>query len=140
MLRTRRRSFSSPRPRRSSIPAISALGWCPDRSTIRIALLPPNSWSYQDDEWRRSNVTVGMKNDNFCDTPINNLLCQSLAVKATRVRRPERARPSAVNWQRLPFIVAPVGRGRAGCPQISWPDRDLQQEGELRLETLSAFF
>src|SRR5215813_9662704 len=106
MFRTRRRSFFSPRPRTSSIPPISALGWCPDRSTIRIALLPPNSWSYQDDESRRSNVTVRRKNDNFCDTPIKNLLCQRLAVKATRME--VGARPSAVtgnslrsSWHRL---------------------------------------
>src|SRR5262249_31316124 len=107
MLRIRRRSFFSPRPRKSSIPPISALGWCPDRSTIRIALLPPNSWSYHDDESRRRNVTVGRKNDDLRETNASPNVAttgwsakdagirQAAPEQAHRIKRNQRGRETA---------------------------------------------
>src|SRR5262245_9965783 len=112
MLRTRRRSFVSPRPRTSSIPPISVLAWFPDRSTIRIALLPPNSWSYHDDESRRRNVTVGRKNRVLRPKNGGEIHAGSEAGASDTV-----CSETGMNWQGLPFIVAPVGRGRAGCPR-----------------------
>src|SRR5262249_6846587 len=85
------------------------------------------SWPYHDDESQRRNVTVRRTAIYERRSRLLALRPPSWSAKGAGIRQAARAalntRPTNIHrfWtartQRLPLILAPVGRGRSGCPR-----------------------